>query len=99
MVDAINRTMNREFSLSERPGPKSLNISRRREELRLITGSNLRLLDRLERARSEYSHKQLRKEFDQNKRYALNSSFSLRRQCEALARGVRVTLKQSSGPT
>ena len=37
MVDAITRTMNREFSLSSRTGPTSLNVGLRKEELLVIT--------------------------------------------------------------
>lgn len=94
MVDAITRTMNREFSLSSRTGPTSLNVGLRKEELRVITHSNLRLLNRLERARSEYSVSKLSKDYNQHQRYALNSSFTLRKKCENLARAVNAMISQ-----
>lgn len=86
MVEAISRTMKRTFSVPERVGPTSLNEMRRRNDYRDISNSNLRLLGRLESAKSDYSVSKMDKSFALNQRYALNASFSLRKKCEEVVR-------------
>ena len=86
MVQAIKRTMNRTISVPERVGPTSLNKTRRKQEVRDITNSNLRLLGRLESAKSDYAVRELEKRFEKTQRYSLNASFSLRKKCEEVVR-------------
>ena len=86
MAEAIAKTRNRTFSVPERVGPTSLNSVRRKHDIRDISNSNIRLSNRLESVKSEYSVSNMKKCFEQNQRYALNSSFSLRKHCEEVVR-------------
>lgn len=85
MVEHISKTMSRQFSLPELTGPTSLNLSRRKDDLKRITNGNLKLLSRIESAKSEYSVTTMRARNYQNLRYSLNSSYSLRKKCEKIA--------------
>ena len=89
MVAAINKTMHREFSLPELPGPTTLNLPHRRRELQAITRSNLELFTRIERVKSDYAVGKLESDFKQTLKYSLNSSFFLRKKCEDLVREVK----------
>ena len=86
MVDAITKTLNRPFHFAEQVGPTTLNLGRRKDELREITNSNQRMSRRLEATKSNYSASQMKQHFMQSQRYALNSSYSLRKKCEDIAR-------------
>ena len=88
MLEHISKTMSRRFSLPELPGPTSLNVSRRKDDLQRITSANLKLLSRIESAKSEYSATTMRARNTQNIRYSLNSSYSLRKKCEKIASDV-----------
>jgi hypothetical protein len=81
--------MNRDFSILEPLGPKSLNLPRRRKELKQICISNMKLLERIEKVRSDYAAKKLESDYKQTLKYSLNSSFSLRRKCEEIVRDLR----------
>ena len=85
MVDAITKTMRRSFSLPDQLGPVSLNLPFRKEKLREITNSNMKMLSRLESVKSEYSVKKLSEGYLQSQKYCLNSSFTLRKKCEKMA--------------
>jgi hypothetical protein len=85
MVEAISRTMMRTVSVPEVLGPVTLNLPQRKEKLREINQSNLKLLTRLESAKSEYSIKGMNDRNMQNQKYLLNSSYSLRKKCEKIA--------------
>ena len=90
MVEAISKTMNRQTScMRESVVPGSLNILRRKVELREITNANMKLLHRLENTKSEYSVSKLEHDYSKMLKYSLNSSYSLRKRCEALAREVK----------
>lgn len=95
MVKAIDKTMNRAFSFDEPIGISSLNIARRKQELRHITDSNLKLLSKIENVRSEYSASKLEKDYRRSLRYSLNASYSLRKLCEDIVRDVK---EQENGP-
>lgn len=82
MVSTIARTMNRPFRVPEKSHPSSLDSERRRHEFDRIVTSNRKLLGRIQSAKSEYSRSRLQSDYVQNQKYALNSSFSLRKRCE-----------------
>ncbi len=50
---------------------------------RIVTG-NRKLLNRIQSVRSDYSVTRFNAEYLKNQKYALNSSFSLRKRCENL---------------
>jgi hypothetical protein len=89
MVLAISKTMKREFSMTQPVGPTSLNLIRRKHELRDITSANLKLLHKLESVKSEYAAAKLETDYRHSLKYSLNSSFSLRKLCEEVVRDVR----------
>lgn len=85
MVSTITRTMSRPFRVPDSsPSHHSLDSGRRRGELERIIQGNRRLLVRIQSAKSEYSRSRLNAEYIQNQKYALNSSFSLRKRCEVI---------------
>ena len=96
MVKEIGKTMNREFTLDEPVEISSLNIVRRKQELRNITNSNLKLLSKIENVRSYYSASKLEKDYRQSLRYSLNSSYSLRKFCEDIVRDLKEQEKATS---
>ena len=77
--------MNRQFSLPEFHSGGSLNLAQRKENLKTITNGNLRLLSRIESVKSEYAWNNMKARDASNLKYALNSSFSLRKKCERIA--------------
>jgi hypothetical protein len=85
MVDTISRTMQRSFTVPQAVGPTSLNLPYRKQTLKNINKSNLKLLSRLQSVESNYSAKDMKAGYKQSQKYLLNSSYSLRKRCEKLA--------------
>jgi|LauGreDrversion4_2_1035121.scaffolds.fasta_scaffold10049_7 hypothetical protein len=84
MVKTIARTMSRSFEPPTKPPAISLDSGRRHVEFERIVTGNRKLLSRIRSVKSEYSVSRFNTEYLKNQKYALNSSFSLRKRCESL---------------
>ena len=95
MVDTITKTMSRRFVPPAITGPTTMNLVARKNELKRISNSNLKLLNRIEGAKSEYSFQKHNSDYMKSQKYALNASFSLRKKCENIVRQVNSTKRST----
>lgn len=76
MILNIAREMGRPNSLStlDRKGPASLNLDKRRRELRRVDSENAKMLKRLEQAKPSYKAKEQKKSYDKSRQHAAIAS-------------------------
>ena len=84
MLEQISRTMSRSFSIPARIHISSLDSCLRRKEAQRIVAGNKKLLTRIQSAKSDYDFSRFDTEYIRHQKYALNSSFSLRKKCEKI---------------
>merc|ERR1719183_3061904 len=83
MILNIAREMGRPASLTtlDRRGPNSLNLDKRRRELRRIDAENSRMLKRLEGAKASYKAKDHVKSYQKSRQHAAIASSAVERCC------------------
>merc|ERR1719183_1692853 len=76
MILNIAREMGRANSLStlDRKGPQSLNLDRRRRELRRVDSENAKMLKRLEQVKPSYKARDQQKSYAQSRKHAAIAS-------------------------